>query len=518
VPFSYAQYAGNGSTTTFSVPFPYLLKAHVKLYTGYDIVDGTFDSELTEGTDFTWTSGTQVQTTAAPATGVTLTILRDTPDSLLLVDWQDGSNLIANDLDTSDLQNLYVVQEQQDRNDASVAATAASTAAAAAAAAAAETAAASAATDAATASTDAAAATTAAAAATATADAAAAAAASATTTANDASTNAANAAAIAANAANDATTALSTANTASADATAAVSTADTALASVAASVQYTPVADVASIPASPADGTFIEISNGTGIESFTPLVGLPVGFVGDSGLSVRLRYSTSNSSWNWLNYFANDADSRYLQQAGGTLTGAVGFAGSQPTATTSSPNIVQLESAVTSNSETEAATPKAVKVAYDEAVAASAAAAAASVAASTADGAAAAAQATADAALPKSGGTMTGDIAFAASQAYPKVPQVAKSSAYTLTASDAGKHISITTGGVTVPAGIFSAGDAVSIFNNSASSQTITQGGSTVLRFAGSSSTGNRTLAQYGLCTILCVGSNAFVISGAGLS
>jgi hypothetical protein len=120
VPFSYAQYAGNGSATTFSVPFPYLLKAHVKLYTGFNIIDGTFASQLVDGTDYTWTSNTQVQTTVAPAAGVTLTMLRDTPDTSQLVVWQDGSNLIADDQNVADLQNLYVVQEQQDRNDAGI--------------------------------------------------------------------------------------------------------------------------------------------------------------------------------------------------------------------------------------------------------------------------------------------------------------------------------------------------------------------------------------------------------------
>ncbi len=98
------------------------------------------------------------------------------------------------------------------------------------------------------------------------------------------------------------------------------------------------------------------------------------------------------------------------------------------------------------------------------------------------------------------------------------VPQNSRTSSYTLVAADAGKHISITTGGVTVPASVFGVGDAISIFNNSTSNQTITQGGSVTLRNAGTTDTGNRTLGAYGLCTILCVASNTFVISGAGLS
>jgi hypothetical protein len=96
--------------------------------------------------------------------------------------------------------------------------------------------------------------------------------------------------------------------------------------------------------------------------------------------------------------------------------------------------------------------------------------------------------------------------------------QNAQTTGYTLVATDNGKHISITTGGVTVPASIFSTGDVVTIFNNSTSNQTITQGASVTLRFAGTATTGNRTLAQYGVCTVLCVASNTFVISGAGLT
>lgn len=98
------------------------------------------------------------------------------------------------------------------------------------------------------------------------------------------------------------------------------------------------------------------------------------------------------------------------------------------------------------------------------------------------------------------------------------VPQNAQTSAYTLAISDVGKHISITTGGVTVASGVFSAGDIVSIYNNSASSQTITQGASVTLRLAGTATTGNRSLAQRGIATLLCVGANQFVISGAGLT
>ena len=95
-----------------------------------------------------------------------------------------------------------------------------------------------------------------------------------------------------------------------------------------------------------------------------------------------------------------------------------------------------------------------------------------------------------------------------------------QTSAYVLIASDAGKTISITTGGVTINNSIFSAGNLVTIYNNSASSQTITQGTGVTLQWAGqsTSTTGNRTLALYGICTILFISASTAVISGVGLT
>jgi hypothetical protein len=111
--------------------------------------------------------------------------------------------------------------------------------------------------------------------------------------------------------------------------------------------------------------------------------------------------------------------------------------------------------------------------------------------------------------------SMGGDIHILGTRG---VPQNAQTSAYILSASDVGKHISITTGGVTVNSGIFSPGDAVSIYNNSGSNQTITQGTSVTMYLVGTATTGNRTLAQRGVATVLCVGTDTFVIMGGGLT
>jgi hypothetical protein len=99
-----------------------------------------------------------------------------------------------------------------------------------------------------------------------------------------------------------------------------------------------------------------------------------------------------------------------------------------------------------------------------------------------------------------------------------RIPQNARTASYTLAVSDVGKHISITTGGVTVPEAIFAVGDNVTIFNNSASNQTITQGSGVTLRAGGTTNTGNRTLAGYGVATVLCVAADVFVITGTGLT
>ena len=98
------------------------------------------------------------------------------------------------------------------------------------------------------------------------------------------------------------------------------------------------------------------------------------------------------------------------------------------------------------------------------------------------------------------------------------IPRDNKTSAYTLVATDAGKCISITTGGITINTSVFSDGDAVTIINHSGSDQTITQGSGFSLQNSADASTGNRTLAGRGMCTVYFVANDTAYISGAGLS
>jgi hypothetical protein len=82
---------------------------------------------------------------------------------------------------------------------------------------------------------------------------------------------------------------------------------------------------------------------------------------------------------------------------------------------------------------------------------------------------------------------------------------------------DRGCLLSVTAG-VTVPANVFAANDTFSIYNNSGSNITITQGASLTLRQVGTANTGNRTLAQRGLVTVVFISATEAVISGGGLT
>ena len=98
------------------------------------------------------------------------------------------------------------------------------------------------------------------------------------------------------------------------------------------------------------------------------------------------------------------------------------------------------------------------------------------------------------------------------------IPSNAQGGAYVAVAADAGKAVYISTGGVTINNSVFSAGDAVSIINNSGSDQTITQGSGVTLHNTADAATGNRTLAGRGIATIWFASASVAYISGSGLS
>jgi len=343
-------YTGNGSTTAYSFTFPYLETTDIKV--SLDAVDTTA---------YTLSNATTITFTTAPTSGAAIRIYRNTDTDNLKATFYPGSAIRSSDLNNNFTQNLYVTQEADfDVDTANTTANTAKTTAdtAIATANSATTAANSATSTANTANTNASAAVTTANSASSTATTAASDAASAVSTANTASTNAsaavvtanaadanattaltnsresdgsggfttaiskANAAVTTANSAStSATSAVSTANTASTNATNALSTANAASAAVSSAVLFTLIANVAAIPGSPSNNDYVEMGNSTGVESFSPLSGVPSGFVGASGLTVRLRYDSSASSWVWMSYFANDSEDRYLTKNIPVVTG-----------------------------------------------------------------------------------------------------------------------------------------------------------------------------------------------------
>ena len=99
------------------------------------------------------------------------------------------------------------------------------------------------------------------------------------------------------------------------------------------------------------------------------------------------------------------------------------------------------------------------------------------------------------------------------------MPSNSQGVAYTLVLSDAGKSID-TSANVTIPANAsvaFPIGTVISITNLSASA--ITVGITTdTLRQAGTSNTGTRTIAGYGIATIRKVASTVWYLNGAGVT
>jgi hypothetical protein len=101
--YSYVVYTGDGVTTQFAVPFPYIRREHV--FVSLDYVSTTF----------TWINNTTVEVSPAPTNGERVEVRRVTPVDNPLVDFTDGSTLVAADLDTNALQQTYVNQEQDDQ-------------------------------------------------------------------------------------------------------------------------------------------------------------------------------------------------------------------------------------------------------------------------------------------------------------------------------------------------------------------------------------------------------------------
>lgn len=376
-------YVGDGATVLFPFTFEYIDDADVKVQ-----LNGT------STTEYSLANATTVEMDEAPDEGVLIRVYRVTSTDSMPATFFSGSTIQANDLNDNFNVALFVSQEAQEAS-----------------------------TDAANALPVAQEAKTIAQAADEKADEAIAVAGSASTTALDAKDTAVKAEA--------------KADQALQESGQAVSTAEATAQLVAEASLPLSISTISDIPASPSNGDLVKVTNSTGIETFTPLEGLPSGFIGDPGISVQIVYSVIEPTWKYVAYSPNDPDSRYTNEAeaqqiatdtvapvalvadealetandaltlgsaalprsGGTMSGPIEFAAGQTFSTSgitvgsgTGYGVVKLSSAVDSGlglNNGVAATPYAVRSAYDRA--------------STAINAA-------SAAMPKTGGQFTGDV------------------------------------------------------------------------------------------------------------
>ena len=99
---------------------------------------------------------------------------------------------------------------------------------------------------------------------------------------------------------------------------------------------------------------------------------------------------------------------------------------------------------------------------------------------------------------------------------YRNVPAVGtKTGAYSLAAADVGKYVQIGSGGqVNIPDGVFSEGDAVSLFNNTNAAVTVNCAITTAYIAGTDADKANVSLATRGVATVLFISNTVCVISG----
>ena len=225
-------------------------------------------------------------------------------------------------------------------------------------------------------------------------------------------------------------------------------------------------------------------------------------------MSIRLNYTSATSTWNWVDYIANDADTRYLKTSTlgvtvqgydadtakldvtqeftsqQTFSGMAVFNGITAFGSSSS---VGFNSLVVFNNSSS--------VTFNTSV------------------------------------DFNNDVTFSSTQTYPKTPLVAVNANRTITGSDAGKTLVRTAGDITFPAALGpDLGDLITIYNDGSTDCNLTRdpGGSTFLQTillkAGSTTTKDFVLKPGGIVTVLMlqegnqlITAAKYVISGVGV-
>lgn len=100
---AFAQYLGDGSTRTFTVPFPYFAREHVQV---------SVDAVVQTGIG--WINDGLLETSTAPPVGSVVDVRRVTPTGASPVDFEDGSVLTEADLDLLARYSGYLAEESRD--------------------------------------------------------------------------------------------------------------------------------------------------------------------------------------------------------------------------------------------------------------------------------------------------------------------------------------------------------------------------------------------------------------------
>jgi len=104
--FAIDTYTGNGSTTSYSVTFPYITTA--------DVIVTINGVTKTLTTHYTFSNSSTISFGSAPANGEVIKITRSSNRNARLVDYQDGSTLTEASLDQDGNQAFFMAQEAID--------------------------------------------------------------------------------------------------------------------------------------------------------------------------------------------------------------------------------------------------------------------------------------------------------------------------------------------------------------------------------------------------------------------
>ena len=102
-------YTGNGSSTSYTVPFPFINRTHVV------VTVNAVTQTLT--THYVWLNDSTIQFVTAPPSSQAVVFRRYTTITERLVDFHDAAVLTEADLDLNSLQGLYLSQERADEQD-----------------------------------------------------------------------------------------------------------------------------------------------------------------------------------------------------------------------------------------------------------------------------------------------------------------------------------------------------------------------------------------------------------------